>query len=629
MTVSSPASKRVREERILLDGRRCQLLFRWEAPGCWEQAFVGGALHSSAARSETIADLRDISLMPAYCHTRRFPEKVDGQWLHSAAYVKMPLVCVSRPGESRGLVFPPAVEIGEGRETLHFSFEKTAEGCVFELGFLRDSIVWRKGDESYGAWDDAELVPERHCPKVDGQELKLRFVELEGASWEDIVRRYLMEEAWGEKPPPEVDSEAHTAKALRWLGAVREPESGLFLEWKWRDRPGFKGGLRLNLPCYHTLAGDLARVASRSGDPTLKTWARETLELALRDDASVQLSEGRLWWNTLRYDPLERSFHYRNHLGSGLGGYPGGQATILRSLIEAALDGAEASRLRERIDRGLQWLLMTQRKDGSWARVRYDLAETSGVDLPAGDETSSLGANAEGAWCLLLAHRLNGGMEELAAGLKALHWVNERAGDPPVGHGYLRDNHQEEAEGVSLIFAIFANLAARDTTLDESYLREALRFGLGLSTWQRWWDLPSLDPMAFSFGPRVAPCESAWAAEAYEELFQHSGDSLWRELSNAALSALVHEDPWPGFSEASYYDEKLELHPHLFECVYTASAVLRVGLQRGLGPIPDDLDRAPHWWRAEWPKALRKGRFVLARAFPFLRSLKRMTRLGR
>jgi hypothetical protein len=126
----------------------------------------------------------------------------------------------------------------------------------------------------------------------------------------------------------------------------------------------------------------------------------------------------------------------------------------------------------------------------------------------------------------------------------------------------------------------------------------------------------------------VAPCETAWASESYDALHAATGDPLWRRLADAAFSVLDLEDAFPGYSEACYYDAAFDLHPHEFECVYVASAVLRTCLRRARPAIPHDLLAHGSWIAEDGPGVLRRCRYGVRRTMPFLvpvwRRMKRM-----
>jgi len=219
-------------------------------------------------------------------------------------------------------------------------------------------------------------------------------------------------------------------------------------------------------------------------------------------------------------------------------------------------------------------------EDGHWARTYPVFEETSGFKLETGEESYSVGANAEGAIALLLAYRRLKESSYLARARKALEWTNRFVEGGVLTSGYLRDNKQGEPDGVSAVFATQANLLCQEITGEDVYRLAAEEFATYLLTWQRWWDLPAFDTLIFSFSPRIATCETVWLAETYYHMYKCTDDDFWLRQSEAAFGALKVEDAFDGYGEGLYYDENLKMHPLKFDAVYSACAVLRYVLHR-------------------------------------------------
>ena len=332
-----------REHTIVkrLNDARWQPLFAWSPKVSPIYAFVVGAFYIRRDRSMRLEQIGEISLLPSYCYIRTYPEYVNERWIHNAIYVKMPLVCVDNGREAKGLWFPPFVEIKGQKIPLWFSFDVSNGRLTFELGVLSSYPLWRKRQEDYVAWNDTPLQEEDYGVDVSAEEVTFELVEYSASSWEELVRGCLEQQTLSNQPFAEPDWDFHFQKALRWLASVYEPKSGLPLEWKWRDREGFKGGFGFNLPCYNTLAADLYHLSQETKNPTIASMADGAKKVLLHPNASVRFAQGRVWHNTLAYEPLTKVYRFYTHLGTGLGGYPGGQATVLRALLERILHGED------------------------------------------------------------------------------------------------------------------------------------------------------------------------------------------------------------------------------------------------------------------------------------------------
>lgn len=553
-----------------------------------DYGFVGGTYYVKGQKAFSLNELNDISLMPSFCYTRIFPQQFGDDWVHSCMYVKMPLMCVQTGSKAYGLAFEPYINLKNGaRMPLAFAFSSDGTRTTLKLGVMNNFEVHKRSEEEFIRWFDPFVTLESYRKSYDFTDetaaFSIKEYEVEG-SWLDIVQMYLKEQNFETLGAEEVQSEFHFTKVLSWLYSVFEPKTGIFIGNKSRDDPGFKG--YRSLPTYNTLVVDLYNLSKITNNPKLQEMERKTKDLLLHPKASFLFSDGRVWHNTLHYYRYKKKPLFSSHLGTGLAGYPGGQATVLRALLERIKRGDDDKRLIDITKEGLTWLVNNLNPDGHWNRVHYIFKETTGIELETGSNSYSTGGNAEGVLALLLAYEAFNGLSYLEKGMLALDWVNQFAENSVLTSGYLRDNKQIEPDGVSAIFALQANVKAYELTGKEEYLDYACKFAWYMITWQRWWDIPSFDTLVFSFTPRIAPCETVWAAEAYLDLYRITGDELWLRFSQIAFNAINYENKFEGYSEAIYYDENLKLYELNFECVYTASAVLKYLIKLCEGKIP-------------------------------------------
>ena len=303
-----------------------------------------------------------------------------------------------------------------------------------------------------------------------------------------------------------------------------------------------------------------------------------------------------MFHNTLRRDRLGR-VRFTTHLGTGAAGYPGGQATAIRALALRALAGTSGPGEREVLSGAVRWLLSRVRPDGRLPRAERVFPEREVAGIALGPDTRSDGGDAEAALALLLAARGTGEAPWRDAGLSLLAKVEDAFSRRGHLRGYLRDAREDEPECASHVWAALAHLEAAAASADGGHVRAAARHGIRLASWIRPGPIPSLDTMPSSFGPRVAPCESLWAAGALLDLERATGDAAFRRAADACAGALRAEDGGVGYTEAVYLDAAGGLHPLEFECAYTAEAVL--AWARRLAPsFPEPTDVPPLWKEA-------------------------------
>lgn len=539
---------------------------------------MGGAAYSKGEQINLKA-IRDISLMPAFCHTRIYPRELEGRWIHSCMYVKMPLFLISSEKSACGVAFPVNVTVEGVKIPLTFSLSSVENRTVFELGITGDEQVFKRKKKEYDDWlsPHVELEKKQVTRDLRDRRISLSFDFYEGRGWKDVVRDFL--KGRPKARVGEIDLNVHLSKSVNWLNSVFDPEYNLFLFGTRRERLAPAGNY-WGLPTYNTLASDLYSLSKRVKHESILEMSRAAKELMLHENASKLLENGRVWHNAARFDVRSRKLTFYSHLGTGIAGYPGGQATALRALLERVCLGDDDSRLIRAIKEGLSWLESSMFEDGHWARTYPVFEEASKFKMERGEESYSVGGNGEGVTALLLAYRLFQDDSYLASAIKALEWTNRFAEGGVLTSGYLRDNRQEEVDGVSAIFAAQANLLACEITGEGLYRQMAEEFATYLLTWQRWWDVPAFDTLIFSFSPRIATCETVWLADVYYEMYRHTEDEFWLRQSETAFGALGSEDAYRGYGEGFYYDEELRLHPLMFDAVYSASAVLRYALHR-------------------------------------------------
>ncbi|MCE9636861.1 MAG: hypothetical protein K8T90_14245 [Planctomycetes bacterium] len=588
LTLTAGAPEHVAEVReIVPDAAGPTTVLRVTVEGAGDWFHVGGALVGRGAPD--VAALDSMPLMPCYAWERwpvitvgttvgttadaKKGATIGGRVFRSSMYVKLPVLVVECGGGAVGVSFPTTVRAGDRRVATWFALARVGTAIRFEVVVPASWTTLRKLPADYHEWLPTELVPETTtAPPGPWTTEPVRVVS--GASVEDVLRRLAAALVPDAEAP---DAQSHADRALRFLASVQDPATGAFLEWKRRGARGFLRGW-FALPTYHRLAGTLARAAR--ADSSLRAMAELTARPLLDPAATFAAPGGVVFHNSIRRDRLGRVRFY-SHLGSGVAGYPGGQANAILSLACRVTAGSGTSADAALLRAAVGWMLAQRGDDGRLPRALRLVREPHETGLSLGPETRSDGADAEGAHALFAAAAACDEASWTAAGVGLLTHVEDAFAKRGHLRGYLRDNREAEPECVSHVAAIRAHLAARDVTGDAGHLTAAVRHGVHLAAWIRPARVTSLDTLVSSFGPRLAPCESLWAARAFHDLAAATGDALFARCAAACADVLRAEAGFPGWTEAHYWDETGVLHPHSFECVYSAEAVLEWAAAKG------------------------------------------------
>ena len=364
---------------------------------CPHKIMVGGLFYSGRYDQRLPDELTRISRFPQFCWFRLEPRELpDGTTAIPALYAGMPLMAMEFEDRACGLVFPPMV----GAPGFPLGLRLVGDRRRLELGLAPSWPMLEKGEENYDAWnlEPLERVGDLSLPAGP---IELEVQRLDAPSLDDLVQKYLLEIA--APRDRSIDFALHSRRALEALYRCFDTKTGLFLEWRRRDGRGFNSGF-YGLPTFNTLMADLPAFARKGGSQTRRMDAA-AIKTFILPDASESVGGGRVWHNTFHRAWGEEGVRFFTHLGTGLAGYPGGQATILGAAAERLTAQRERSRtLAPLITAGATWLRSVQYSDGSWGRTYRVLAEElTAMELESGWGTASVGATAEGALALMRA----------------------------------------------------------------------------------------------------------------------------------------------------------------------------------------------------------------------------------
>ena len=517
-------------------------------------------------------DYETVNLLDSYTHTRIFPHRSGGKVYVSSYYVNLPVFYAQKGERTFGFTFQPFLETKGGLVPFFFHYSLEGGKFRFSVNGFEPFTARVKSEKAFtgwreGGWEAPEKIP---WTGVGARVFKTRiFYERL-----DVILREVCAQAAG---PVKIDPGFVADKARRHLLSIWEEKNGLFASSN--SRPAGKTSGLAAAPLFDTLLSNAYSLGKAMDDEYLTHASEKYKKTMLSGGASVLLPDGgRVWNNRAGFN---RRLVFSNAYNTGVGGFPGGQATIVRSLLTRFMDGDADPGLLSYALQGADWLRGALFEDGHWARS-YVLPGLvySGPGSDTGEYSLSIGANAEGSLALLLAGEAAKTDKYLCAARKALDFVNGFSTPWPLAFGYLRDNKMRETDGISAVFAVSANLKAYRLFGDKADLDAALRWGWYLMTWVRIWNISglsadwSVDPLISSFKPRVSSYETALAARAALELYEVTKDEFWLKISENIFNSTSVENAYPGYSEGLYITLDKELRSVPFESAYATSAVV-------------------------------------------------------
>jgi hypothetical protein len=517
-------------------------------------------------------DYESINLLDSYTHTRIFPHRFEGKIYVSSYYVGLPILYAQKGEKSFGFTFQPFLKTNGSLVPFFFHYSYENGKLKFSVNGFEPFTAYVKSDKAFTGWREGGWEAPREISWT-GVDDRLFKTQIFYKRLDAILRKVCGKSA----NVVNIDTDFIANKARRHLLAIWEEKNGVFAASNSRFA---KKTFELTVaPLFDTLLSNVYLLGKAMGDEYLSHVSKKYKETILSDDASVSFPEGFRVWNNIA--GFNRRLLFSNIYNTGVGGFPGGQATIVRSLLARFMRGDADPRLLNYGLQGAEWLRGALFGDGHWARS-YVLPKMnySATGSDTGEDSLSIGANAEGSSALFLAYEASRSEKYLHAARKALDFVNRFSMPWPLAFGYLRDNKMREADGISSVFAISANLKAYRLLEDKAYLDAALRWGWYLMTWVRIWkinDLPvdwSMDPLISSFKPRVSSFETALAASAALELFEATKDEFWLKISENIINRINVENSYLGYSEGLYISLDKELKSVPFESSYATSAVV-------------------------------------------------------
>jgi hypothetical protein len=443
----------------------------------------------------------------------------------AALFSKMPVACWQEKHRAFALAFPKFLMSPEGYVPL-FIRASGAEAVVdFTAAIMGEFEVEKK---PFG-WFGTRIRSGKHASRlVAGQSLEAGFLLVAADTWDECIRA-CMEHLYGTFHGAEGITDESLANMLggatRFYNRVWDARNRTHVHLPVKNVPRFE-----SVEFKHSHVTDdltklvLYRRLAQLGFDELSLRERELLQ-KLAGEAYCYGSDGcRLWHTTTYFDGTGlRAF---SHHGVGLVGFPGGMATAVRRLFEyCSLASNDA--LESLAQSGADWLVRTQRVDGSWpARITSRGAVT---------RIGCVASTAEAVRALTIAHLRTENEKYYRAAEAGIQYVNRDESFFECRQ-YLRDVDPDEADGISAEACIHANLDWYAFRRDDRLLAHAVKWAYYALQWVRPRSLdiqadPSFDGLSRSITPRIDVWGGLLVARAFIRLSRINGEETWRDCA--------------------------------------------------------------------------------------------------
>lgn len=259
-----------------------------------------------------------------------------------------------------------------------------------------------------------------------------------------------------------------------------------------------------------------------------------------------ELNESTVYYNTIG-KINEGKIYGHTQFNTGLTGYPGGQAAILKILgkflNEVKLDPGLKKKIENRFYEMLKFMDYIYSEDG--ISYTYPIFPTNESELFKSESSPFAFCSASTSEVVLAyieAYIFTNSPEYLQKSIVLIKKLN------PCGKnsffrcsGFLRDASIKEYDGVSAVNIIEANIKLYNLLNNVDYKNNAIIIGSYILTFQYMYETNDLkikyfaDPMTKSFSPRLSIWDTLMWAETYFSLFKLTNKFFWLKLFKVTL----------------------------------------------------------------------------------------------
>ncbi len=505
-------------------------------------AFLGGMWYSKKSFSLTFDDISLPYPFTTYYTIKILDKTINEKNCVSSIYLKMPVFVLQFSSKCYLIRFDPCITINNQEVFPYIHLNETESS--YEISFFLPSSYEIKQKECAWLGRGKKSTIALDLQKDDSF---LFHTEIEEYThWEKAIIENLKKTVKTQKKQSfHVSPEQVFSQAKKALWRSYDNKNGTFLQLPWRETPGFTFvDSSYSLLSYEAVRLDyFSQWYENTKDNDYFLWCKQLHKLFLNPEMHTtpkKIGEGIIWYNmtTLSKDGVIGYFY----MDTGYSGYPGGQATIDLHLLNY-LQLHPDKKLEQLVRQSLQYILSTQKKDGSWPMaIKHEgLLKFRPEKL---EQYTSFGGTAESVRALIKGSTFFKDEKMKTAALKGLDFFKEKN---PICYNGLRDIGIMEPEAFSAVSIIDAFLDAYDLTRTESYLQQAKTYATYTFPWIYQWNTRNLSffynfhPISYSITPRLSPYETAWIISTYSRLNHHMKEPFLTQLNSSLFN---HVTSW-------------------------------------------------------------------------------------
>ncbi len=437
----------------------------------------------------------------------------DGVRYRSLIYCKLPLLCLQFEDHCKCIEFDLPARCGKKDIIPFVGLEETGNSYEIIFRYFPEITIKEKKE----AWLGFAKKRKLRLPKGPVV-FKTKIYEKE--TWQEAVMDFFKKHKIS---PGKVQTDELIPKIKKALFRSFDNELGVFLQLPWSDSTGFcMDKYSYSFPGFDAKRMNyFQELYEKTGDPDYRYWSESLEKHFLNPKIQKNTKNGFIWSNNTHFDGVKlRGLSYLN---VGYAGYPPGQATISFNIGQYLLR-KENKELKRLLKKNLEYIINTQRGDGSWpAAIAYKFRWRSWKN--------SEGSTAECARSLMLGYRIFKEAKYRECAKKALDFLDK---DYIICRNVLRDIGIDEPEGFSAIIASEAFLDAYELFKDKKHLKSARNYAHHLLTYYYWHGnlKGHFHPITESITPRISPFESLMAVNLYKRLYRKTGEKIWDRLAD-------------------------------------------------------------------------------------------------
>lgn len=476
-----------------------------------------------------------------YSLFRIYDIKKENSVIKSLIYSKFPVLLIQLKDKCLGYFFTPVIK----ESILSIKLSSDDQNILIELLFA-NHLIAEKEIVHLGLWTNKRLT------RFKNESLFIK--KYENKHWYDIIYEIVQKDLNSVFETNEIDINADKLKdsllrVKNFLNRLYDRKNKIHTEFISRNKPISYGGNEL----YSLTTYEFYRAFYLCRYPILTDDFDKGINILsnLINNKVFYVNIPELNNSVVYYNTIGRNnngdIYGHTQFNTGLTGYPGGQAAILKILgkflNEINLPPDFKQIVETRFYRILNFIDYIYSEEGF--SYTYPILPTEESELFKSESSPaifSIGATAEVINAYIEVYSYTQKQVYIDRAIHLLSKIN------PSGvnsffktSGFLRDADMNETDGVSAINLIKANIKIYYILNDIKYKTAAEIIGTYLITFQYMYSHPNLDikfyvdPMIKSFSPRLGLWDTLLWTDAYFDLFKLTNKYFWLKLYKITL----------------------------------------------------------------------------------------------